>query len=218
MSSLGLNSGSLAALYEVKRAPSIAWKCNRHSGDQAPQRYTATMRENKSWVEKLANRLYAIPSVAQFWASRAAQRSAQFVDDGAIPFARLTKPLSAARGALITTAGVHLSSQPPFDMTNSDGDPTYREIPVDVALEEITITHKYYDHRDADVDLNIVFPLAHFRDLVSQGVIGSLATRHFGFMGHIEGDLVTTLTRRTAPEVAAKLRADGVDFAFLTPA
>jgi D-proline reductase (dithiol) PrdB len=176
------------------------------------------MSENKSWVEKLANRIYAIPGVAQFWASRVAQRSTQFVDDGAIPFVRLNRQLLAARGALVTTAGVHLLSQPPFDMNNSDGDPTYREIPGDAALEEITITHKYYDHRDADADLNVVFPLAHFRDLVGQGVIGSLAPRHFGFMGHIEGDLVTTLTRRTAPEVAAKLRADGVDFAFLTPA
>lgn len=176
------------------------------------------MSENKTWIERLANRIYAIPSVAQLWASRAAQRSAQYVDDNAIPFVRLNKPLSAARGALITTGGIHLSSQPPFDMNNSDGDPTYRQIPGNVTSDQITITHKYYDHRDADADLNVIFPLTHFRDLVNRGVIGSLAPRHFGFMGHIEGDLVTTLTQRTAPEVAAKLRADGVDFAFLTPA
>ena len=176
------------------------------------------MSENKTWLERLANRIYAIPSVAQLWASRAAQRSTQYVDESVIPFVRLNKPLSAARGVLITTGGIHLRSQPPFDMETSDGDPTYREIPGDVALDQITITHKYYDHRDADADLNVVFPLAHFRDLVGQGVLGSVAPRHFGFMGHIEGDLVTTLTQRTAPEVAAKLRADGVDFAFLTPA
>ncbi len=176
------------------------------------------MSENKSWVEKLANRFYAIPTVAQLWASRAAQRSTRFVDDDSIPFVKLNKPLSSARGVLITTGGIHLADQPPFDMETSDGDPTYREIPGSTAPEQITITHKYYDHRDADADLNVIFPLAHFRDLVSRGVIGSLAPRHFGFMGHIEGDLVTTLTQRTAPEVAAKLRADGVDFAFLTPA
>ena len=176
------------------------------------------MSENKTWLENLANRIYAIPSVAQLWASRAAQRSTQYVDESAIPFVRLNKPLSAARGVLITTGGIHLRAQLPFDMETSDGDPTYREIPGDVALDQITITHKYYDHRDADADLNVVFPLAHFCDLVGQGVLGSLAPRHFGFMGHIEGDLVTTLTQRSAPEVAAKLRADGVDFAFLTPA
>jgi D-proline reductase (dithiol) PrdB len=64
----------------------------------------------------------------------------------------------------------------------------------------------------------VVFPLAHFRDLAAQGVVGALATRHFGFMGHIDGSLVGVLNATTAPEVAAKLRADGVDFAFLTPA
>jgi hypothetical protein len=37
-------------------------------------------------------------------------------------------------------------------------------------------------------------------------------------MGHIDGAQLPILNERTAPEVAAKLRADGVDFAFLTPA
>ena len=95
--------------------------------------------------------------------------------------------------------------------------PTAR-FPGDVDPQSITITHKYYDHRDADADLNVVFPLAHFRDLVERGVIGGLGPRHFGFMGHIDAGQVDILRRRTAPEVAAKLRADGVDFAFLTPA
>jgi D-proline reductase (dithiol) PrdB len=103
-------------------------------------------------------------------------------------------------------------------MVNPDGDATYREIPGDVAIEQITITHKYYDHTDADADLNVIFPLAHFRDLVKKQVIGALASRHYGFMGHIDGAQLPILNERTAPEVAAKLRADGVDFAFLTPA
>lgn len=177
------------------------------------------MGEQKTWLERILNRVYAIPSVAQLWASRAARRSAALVaEDSSIPFTRLDKPLSAARGVLITTGGVHLKTQPPFDMENRDGDASYREIPDNVALDEITITHKYYDHRDADADLNVIFPLAHFHELVRRGVVGSLASRHFGFMGHIEGEQLATLIQRSAPEVAAKLRAEGVDFAFLTPA
>jgi D-proline reductase (dithiol) PrdB len=177
------------------------------------------MHETISWLQKLSNRIYAIPAVAQWWARRAAQRSAALDgEDDAMPFARLHKPLSAARGVLITTGGVHLTEQAPFDMETPQGDPAYREIPVNVAPEHITITHNYYDHRDADADLNVIFPLAHFQELVQQKIIGSLAPRHYGFMGHIDGELVTTLTQRIAPEVAAKLRADGVDFALLTPA
>ncbi|MCC9076679.1 glycine/betaine/sarcosine/D-proline family reductase selenoprotein B [Litorilinea aerophila] len=172
-----------------------------------------------SWLERLSNRIFAIPSVAQWWARWRAGRMPAVIDPATgIPFARLAKPLAQCRAALITTGGVHRVDQRPFDMENPDGDATYREIPGDVALAELTITHKYYDHRDADQDINVIFPLEHFRDLAAQGVIGQVAPRHFGFMGHIDGELIQVLTRRTAPEVAQKLRQDEVDFALLTPA
>jgi D-proline reductase (dithiol) PrdB len=130
----------------------------------------------------------------------------------------LHKPLAECRAVLITTAGIHLRSQQPFDMENKDGDATYREIPATTQMDELTITHDYYDHKDADRDPNVVFPLVRFRELVGLGVIGGLAPRHFGLMGHTEGEQLTRLTRRSAPDVATKLRKDGVDFAFLTPA
>ncbi|MCB0040088.1 MAG: glycine/betaine/sarcosine/D-proline family reductase selenoprotein B [Caldilinea sp.] len=175
------------------------------------------MAERKTLKEQVLERFYAIPAVAQIWARRLAQQQ-ELLPDGSIPFAPFAGPLRTARAALITTGGIHLPSQPPFDMEDPDGDAAYREIPGDIDPQSITITHKYYDHRDADADLNVIFPLAHFRDLVAQSVIGGLGPRHFGFMGHIDAGQVEILRRRTAPEVAAKLRADGVDFAFLTPA
>ncbi len=177
------------------------------------------MSKNLSLRQRLTNRFYAIPAVTQWWARRAAARVHETSEpDGAPPFTLLRKPLAACRVALITTAGVHLPDQTPFDMDNPDGDATYREIPQTATPDTLTITHKYYDHTDADRDVNVVFPLGHFRELARRGVIGSLAPRHFGFMGHIEGEQIPLLTHRYAPEVAAKLRKDGVDFAFLTPA
>ncbi|MCB0183056.1 MAG: hypothetical protein KDE31_02265, partial [Caldilineaceae bacterium] len=142
------------------------------------------MSEKRTWLERLANRFFAIPTVAQLWAKRTAGRTEGLVDlSGGIPFARLTKPLHECKVALLTTGGVHLPEQPPFDMDNPDGDATYRAIPTDTPPERITITHKYYDHSDADADLNVIFPLEHFRSLVQTGIIGSLASHHFGFMG-----------------------------------
>lgn len=177
------------------------------------------MPERLTFTQRLWNRFYAIPAVAQLWARRRAGATQELVDvAGDIPFARLRKPLARSKVALLTTAGVHLQGQPPFDMENPDGDATYREIPAAARASDIVITHRYYDHSDADKDLNVVFPLDHFRELAARGVVGGLAPRHFGFMGHIDGELVATLNQQTAPEVAAKLRADGVDFAFLTPA
>ena len=177
------------------------------------------MTENKSAFERLANAIFAIPAVAQFWAKRSAGRTADLVDlSGGIPFTLLKNPLAQCRVALITTAGVHLRWQPPFDMNDPDGDATFREIPANVDPDDLTITHKYYDHRDADRDLNIVFPLEHLRDLVNRGILGASAPRHFGFMGHIDGPHIDELNRRSADAVAAKLHDDQVDFALLTPA
>ncbi len=177
------------------------------------------MPETLSLTERILNRIYAIPAVAQYWAKRSATQTDALVDlDSEIPFTSFDKPLAACRAVLITTGGIHLPEQKPFDMTNPDGDPSYREIPGDVVTGDIVITHKYYDHSDADEDLNVIFPLDHFRDLAEMGVIGGLGPRHVGFMGHIDAELITVLNEESAPEVAAKLRADGVDFAFLTPA
>jgi D-proline reductase (dithiol) PrdB len=177
------------------------------------------MPEKLTPRERILNRFFAIPTVAHWWArTRTAETQALVELSGAIPFAQLRKPLRQCTGALITTAGVHLRSQPPFDMENPAGDSSYREIPGTTADGQLVITHKYYDHGDADRDMNVVFPLDHFRDLAAHGVISATAPRHFGFMGHVDGPVVAHLTARSAPEVAAKLRADGVDFAFLTPA
>lgn len=177
------------------------------------------MTENRTIGERISNRIFAIPAVAQWWAKATSGRTEGLVElSAAIPFARLQNPLADCKVALVTTSGVHLRGQTPFDMQNPDGDATYRELPADTAETEIVITHKYYDHSDADADLNVVFPLAHFRNLAQMGIIGEVAPRHFGFMGHIEGDQVQILNEITAPEIATKLRDDGVDFAFLTPA
>ena len=134
-----------------------------------------------------------------------------------VPFTRLRKPLHSCRIALITTGGVHLRTQQPFDMGDSRGDPSFRAIPADTPAEQLTITHDYYDHRDAERDLNILFPLALGRELVARGALGSLGTG-YSFMGHIEPPHVETLLRRTAPEVARRLRQEQIDAVLLTPA
>lgn len=137
--------------------------------------------------------------------------------DSIVPWTPVTKPLSASRVAIVTTAGVHLRTQKPFDMLDKMGDPTYRELPSGSKKDEYTITHDYYDHKDAERDLNIVFPLDRLRELRKAGEIGSLSDVNYGFMGHIDGPHVDTLIKKTAPEVASRLKKAGVDVVLLTP-
>jgi D-proline reductase (dithiol) PrdB len=103
-------------------------------------------------------------------------------------------------------------------MKDPAGDPTFREIPADISHENLAITHNYYDHSDADKDINIVFPIERVLELKKFGDIGDVNRRHFSFMGHITNHHVHTLMRTTAPQVASALKADGVDIVILTPA
>ena len=102
-------------------------------------------------------------------------------------------------------------------MADKKGDPSYREFPSDIIMEQLTITHDYYNHADTLADPNLVLPIEPLRALLQQGKIGSIGPRFFSFMGHIMGDHLKALTQETAPEVAAALIGDGVDAAFLTP-
>jgi D-proline reductase (dithiol) PrdB len=134
-----------------------------------------------------------------------------------IPWTPFTKGLKNSRFAIVTTAGVHLKGQTPFDMEDTEGDPTLRELPRDTPGEDFMITHDYYNHRDADRDINIVYPVDRMKELVQEGVIGGLAETHYGFMGHIKGRHVPTLVNVKAPEVTRRLINEGVDAVLLTP-
>ena len=153
-----------------------------------------------------------VPELARLWGK--ARYTQSFSES---PLVRVRKPLNACRLALITTGGVHQRDQEPFNMSDSRGDPTYRELPAETPRERLMITHDYYNHEPADTDLNILLPMGLCHELVQAGHIGSLATC-YSFMGHIEPPHVDTLNNKTAPQVAGKLKQDQVDAVLLTPA
>jgi D-proline reductase (dithiol) PrdB len=134
-----------------------------------------------------------------------------------VPWTPARKPLAECRVALVTTAGVHHKGEVPFDMVDPNGDPTFRVIDVSRPIGDLVITHDYYDHSDADKDINIVFPIQRFRELESDGLIGEVTKTHYGFMGHIVGSHIQTLINQSAPHVARRLKNDAVDIVFLTP-
>lgn len=135
-----------------------------------------------------------------------------------MPWARLAKCVKDSTVALVTTAGVHRASDPAFDMSDPDGDPSFRVIPSDVDPGELRITHKYYDHRAADRDINVVLPFLRLRELAAEGRVGAVAPRCYSFMGHIDRPHLATLIDETGPAVADRLRADGAEAVVLTPA
>lgn len=169
-------------------------------------------------LHRLQNRFLALlfsrfPGLTAGWLKK------QKLDDyGPPPWAPLRKPLSACTVALITTAGVHLNNDEPFNMTDKEGDPSYRVIPKDTRRDHLRITHDYYDHRDADKDVNIVLPLDRLEELAHEGAVGGVAPFHYSFMGHIDGRHVPRLLTVTAPQVAQRLKREQIDAVVLTPA
>ncbi|MDB5028870.1 MAG: hypothetical protein JWO66_2559 [Candidatus Eremiobacteraeota bacterium] len=130
---------------------------------------------------------------------------------GTIPWAPLQKPVRDAKVVLISTGGVHLRSDRPF---NVNGDGTFRMIPRDAQPADLAITHQAYDRTDALRDINLVFPIERLRELEREHVIGSLAEEHYGF--GLSGSAAKLLPAQRT--VARKIREAGVDLALLVPA
>ena len=127
----------------------------------------------------------------------------------------LRVPVAAARVAFVTTAGVHLPDQAPFDVHADCGDPSWRAIPVETPLAGLVLSHGSYDTRRAGADKDVVLPLDHLRELRAEGRIGSRAADVYSFMGYIAD--TGRLLRDEAPAVAARLLADRVDLVLLAP-
>lgn len=103
-------------------------------------------------------------------------------------------------------------------MSDPNGDPTFRMIPATSLQEDLTITHDYYDHRDADRDINVVFPIDILRQLQAELRVGPSAPYFYSLMGHIKGHHLRHLINKTAPALATQLRDEEVDIALFTPA
>jgi len=134
-----------------------------------------------------------------------------------VPWAPLKKPLAESRLAVVSSAGFVHRDQEPFDESVRGGDFSFREIPNEAAVSELTDFHrsKSYDHTGMAQDPNLAFPLDRVRELVESGRVGSLARAHISFMGSITAP--GRLIRDTAPAAADALVADEVDVALLVP-
>lgn len=136
---------------------------------------------------------------------------------GAVPAARLTRPVTAARVALVTSAGFVAPGDTPFDLELKGGDASFRTIAGDARLDALTIHHKSdaYDPAPIEADRNVAFPLDRLRALAAAGAIGEVAPRHLSFMGSITRP--ERLIEEFAPGAATLLAGDGVDIALLVP-
>ena len=96
------------------------------------------------------------------------------------------------------------------------GDPTHREIPKDATEKDIDVNHLHINTRYIKEDMNVMFPLARFRELEEEGIIGKLSPTCYSYYG-FQFD-TTVLFELTMPKIVARMHEEGVDAVLLTPA
>lgn len=138
-----------------------------------------------------------------------------------IPWSALCKPLNESKVALLSSAGIAMRGDRPFDQEGERrnpwwGDPSYRVIPVDATEKDVCLYHMHIDPAPAQQDLNCLFPLARLKTLAEMGSIGAAAEQHFSMMGYILQP--ETLLRETVPAIINDLRAEQADVVVLVPA
>jgi D-proline reductase (dithiol) PrdB len=134
-----------------------------------------------------------------------------------IPWTPLRKPVADANVAIVTTAGLVMPGQEPFDNHVKGGDSSFRVIPAAANVADLIDTHRSetFDHSGIRNDANLAFPLDRLRQMERDGRIGHVNDRHLSFMGSITAP--ERLIRDSAPAAAELLVADGVDVALLVP-
>ena len=138
-----------------------------------------------------------------------------------IPWAPLRRPLSECRVALLSTAGISMRGDAPFDMdferaNPTRGDSSWRRIASDATAATVAVNHLHIDTSYIERDLNVALPLDRLRELAEQRVVREVAPSHYSIMGYQGGD-ASALEERSAPEIAAAMRSDEVDLALLAP-
>jgi D-proline reductase (dithiol) PrdB len=120
-------------------------------------------------------------------------------------------PLRERRIAVVTSAGLVRRGERPF----VSGDVDYQVLPGDTPPDQILMTHVSvnFDRTGFQRDINVVYPLDRLREMATEGVIGSVASTHYSFMGATDPRGMEANARA----VAGQLKSDRVDGVLLTP-
>jgi len=138
-------------------------------------------------------------------------------------WAPFEKRLQESRIALLTSAGLFVTrTQPSFDLERERahpewGDPSWRPIPAAVDATDLGVAHLHINDEDVLADPEIALPSRLLEQLATERVIGSAAAEHISVMGYQERSLAGWKDK-TAGEVVAHLRSQGVDGLILAPA
>jgi len=140
---------------------------------------------------------------------------------GFIPWAPLAEPLSQTTLALVTSVGISLNTDPPFDMEREKreaiwGDRSYRAIPRETTEKDIEVNHLHINTSYIKRDINVILPLARMAEFEKEGIIGRLAPTSYSFYGFQWQN--TDFLEKAIEPISKRMRLEGVKVVLMTPA
>jgi D-proline reductase (dithiol) PrdB len=140
---------------------------------------------------------------------------------GPIPWTPMSGPLSKATVALVTSAGISLKTDPPFDMEREKreaiwGDRSFRAIPRGTAENEIDVNHLHINTTYIRQDINVMLPLTRLAEFEQEGILGRLAPTAYSFYG-FQWENTDFLQEAIGP-ISRRLKQEAVEAVLLTPA
>jgi D-proline reductase (dithiol) PrdB len=140
---------------------------------------------------------------------------------GSIPWTPLKRSLNQTTLALVTSAGISLKTDPPFDMEKEKKEPTwgdrsYRKIPRGATEDEIDVHHLHINTTYIKQDINVILPLKRMAELEAEGKIGRLASTAYSFYGFQWKS--TDFLKEAIEPISRSMANEGVEAVLLTPA
>jgi D-proline reductase (dithiol) PrdB len=138
-----------------------------------------------------------------------------------IPWTPPCSPLSESTVALISSGGIALRTDQPFDQEGERqdpwwGDPSYRVVPQEATTADIRVYHQHIDPSLAERDVNCLLPIERLAELVKTGEVGHAAPSHYSFMGYVLDP--REFLEKSVPAILDHLQDDQVDVVLLIPA
>jgi|TARA_B110000967_G_scaffold142729_1_gene145989 D-proline reductase (dithiol) PrdB len=124
-----------------------------------------------------------------------------------------SKPLSQAKVAIVTTAGLHRENMPGFEIGDSD----FHYETLARHIRDLQLGHHSvnFDRGGFAADFNVVYPIDRLEELAIAGVIGAVAENHYAFAGN-QSATVSEIRLDSGPHCAGKMLAENVDVVLLT--
>jgi D-proline reductase (dithiol) PrdB len=138
-----------------------------------------------------------------------------------IPWTPMKKPLNQISLALVTSAGISLKTDPPFDMEREKreaiwGDRSYRAIPRGTTEKDIEVNHLHINTNWIKEDINIILPLARMTEFEQEKIIGRLAPTAYSFYGFQWQN--NDFLKEGIEPISNKMKLEEVEAVLMTPA